>query len=101
MFTLEAITNELYEAIENYNNLLEKVEIAKAIADNLWERVESLENISGGYEFNDWVYNRKVDDAYRAYDEATEEYNTLYEAFENEEKRVEALRKLRRCYKNK
>lgn len=101
MFTLEAITNELYEAIENYNNLLEKVEIAKAIADNLWERVESLENISGGYEFNDWVYNRKVDDAYRAYDEAIEEYNTLYEAFENEEKRVEALRKLRRCYKNK
>jgi hypothetical protein len=101
MFTLEAITSELYEAIENYNILLEKVEMAKAIADNLWKRVESLENLSGGYEFNDWVYNRKVDDAYRAYDEATEEYNALYEAFENEETKIEALRKLRRCYKNK
>ena len=99
MFTLEAVQNEIKEAVAFYQFTAKRAAIWEQIVYNLTQRINEIEAQCPGFEPNDWICNRKLDDAYRAYDEAVEVQNHLDETLEREEQRIEALQKLIDYYK--
>ena len=98
MFTLEAVQNELNEALKAYKRAEKCVTEWENVVYNLAHNIYALEDKCPGFEPNDWVFNRKLDDAYRAYDEAIEVQSNLNDILNREEDRIYALKTLLTYY---
>lgn len=88
---------ELVAVNARYIELTNKRTTWEDIVTGLWERVEELEKVEVPSNID--AFNREIDHAYVAYDEALEIEHEMDEELEALEEQIELLKKLKEYYK--